>query len=58
MTSGAFSGPGPSFNQEIITARGDIAEDRAVSGSGSYSATAVLGPYGSQNWVMQMATFK
>lgn len=58
MINGAFSGPGASFNKEVITTRGDIAEDRTVSSTGSYSATGVLGPYGSQNWVMQMATFK
>jgi len=58
MTSGGFSGPGANFNKEIITARGDIAEDRTLSGTGSYSATGVLGAYGTQNWIMQMAVFK
>ena len=34
----------------------DIAEDRFVTATGSYSATASLG--GSAAWVMQVATFK
>ena len=57
MTSGAFSEAGTSFTAEVITAPdGDIAEDEKVSATGSYAATADLGAYGSQNWIMQMVT--
>jgi len=58
MTNGGFTKAGTSFTSEIITSDGDIAEDEVVSSTGSYSATAVLGAYGSQNWVMQMLTLK
>jgi IPT/TIG domain len=58
MTNGAFTKAGTSFKAEVITADGDIAEDQVVSATGSYSATASLGAYGSQQWVMQMVTFK
>ena len=58
ITSGGFSQAGPSFTQRIITQDGDIAEDDIVSQTGSESATAVLGALGSQNWVMQMVSFK
>ncbi|MGA8621574.1 MAG: IPT/TIG domain-containing protein, partial [Candidatus Sulfotelmatobacter sp.] len=44
------------FTSRIITASGDIAEDSAVSTTGSYSASAPLSTSG--NWVMQMATFE
>ncbi len=50
------TGPGSSFTSRIITASGDIAEDRIVSTTGSYSASAPLSSSG--NWVMQMATFE
>ena len=42
----------------MITADGDIAEDEVVSATGSYSATASLGAYGAQKWIMQMVTLK
>jgi len=58
MTSGGFNKAGTSFTAEVITQDGSIAEDEAVSQTGSYSATAALGPYGSQAWVMQMVSFK
>jgi hypothetical protein len=49
--------PGTGFNTRIITTPdGNIAEDRTVSVTGSYSASATLNPSGP--WVMQMATFK
>jgi len=57
-TNGGFTKAGSSFTSEIITPDGDIAEDDVVSSSGSYSATAGLGAYGSQNWVMQMLSLK
>ncbi len=58
MTNGGFSKAGTSFTSEVITPDGDIAEDEVVFSTGSYGATATLGPYGSQNWVMQMVTLK
>jgi hypothetical protein len=52
-----ISGAGTSFTSRIITTTDlDNAEDRIVSATGSYSATAPLGSSGL--WVMQMATFK
>jgi hypothetical protein len=54
-TSGIFTGPGSGFTARIITNPDyDIAEDRTVTTTGSYSATAPQ----SGDWVMQMATFK
>jgi hypothetical protein len=58
MTSGGFSKAGTSFTAEVITPDGDLAEDEVVSSTGSYGATATLGAYGSQNWVMQMVALK
>jgi hypothetical protein len=50
-------GPGAGFTTRIITSPdSDIAEDKIVSTTGSYSATAPVSPSG--YWVMQMATFK
>ena len=49
--------PGTGFTARVITSPdSDLAEDRIVTSTGSYSATATLGTSG--NWVMQMATFK
>src|SRR5437773_5809122 len=51
------AGAGASFTNRIITnPDGDIAEDRVVSATGSFSATAPL--TSSSPWVMQMAAFK
>jgi hypothetical protein len=58
ITNGGFSKAGTSFKAEVITPDGDIAEDEIVSATGSYSATASLGAYGSQKWIMQMVTLK
>jgi hypothetical protein len=50
------TGAGANFTSRIITTPdGDIAEDRIVSATGSYSATA---PLTGGAWVMQMVTFK
>ncbi|MGA9800313.1 MAG: IPT/TIG domain-containing protein, partial [Terriglobales bacterium] len=55
MTSGGFTGAGTGFTSRIITTPDlDNAEDRTVSATGSYTATA---PTSSAKWVMQMATF-
>jgi hypothetical protein len=51
------SGAGSGFTSRIITSPdGDIAEDRIVSVTGTYSAAAPLNSAGP--WVMQMVTFK
>jgi hypothetical protein len=56
MTPAKFTGPGSGFTSRIITSPdADIAEDRTVTTTGSYSATA---PNSTSNWVMQVATFK
>ena len=56
-TAGGFSAAGSGFTTRVITSPdGDIAEDRFVTATGSYSATASLS--GSAAWVMQVATFK
>ena len=56
MTGGGFSAAGTNFTNRIITQDADIAEDRFVTTTGSYSATASLS--GSAAWLMQVATFK
>ena len=57
MTTGGFSAAGTNFTSRIITTPdADIAEDRFVTTTGSYSATASLS--GSAAWVMQVATFR
>ena len=56
-TTGGFSGPGSGFTTRIITTPdADIAEDRFVTATGSYSAAASLS--GSAAWVMQVVAFK
>jgi hypothetical protein len=55
-TSGTrFSAAGSGFTSRMINLYGNIAEDKAVNVTGSYSATA---PDSSGVWVMQVATFK
>lgn len=50
------SGPGSSFTSRLLTQPdGDIAEDRMVTSTGSYSATA---PLSSGQWIMQMVAFR
>ena len=57
ITLGTFSGAGTNFTSRIITTPdGDIAEDRIVTATGSYSAAAPLG--GSSGWIMQVAAFR
>ncbi len=57
MTAGAFSNAGTGFTLRTITSPdADIAEDRTVSATGSYNATAPTSS--STAWVMQMATFR
>ncbi len=57
MTAGAFTNAGAGFTLRTITSPdADIAEDRTVSATGSYNATAPTSS--STAWVMQMATFR
>ena len=50
------TGPGTSFTKRLLTQPdGDIAEDRSVTSTGSYSATA---PISSGQWIMQMVAFR
>ncbi|MGH7146315.1 MAG: hypothetical protein ACREIJ_00225, partial [Nitrospiraceae bacterium] len=51
------SGPGAGFTNRMVTVPdGDIVEDRVVSATGSYSATASLSSAGA--WVMQLVAFR
>jgi alpha-tubulin suppressor-like RCC1 family protein/chitodextrinase len=47
---------GSGFTSRMITADGDIAEDRVTTSAGSVSGTASLS--GSNGWVMQMVAFR
>ena len=54
-TTGGFFSPGAGFTSRIITVPdADIAEDRIVTATGTYSATANQGG----TWVMQVVTFR
>ncbi|MBV9346164.1 MAG: fibronectin type III domain-containing protein [Gammaproteobacteria bacterium] len=51
------TGPGAGFTSRVITnPDSDIVEDRIVTATGSYTATAPLTPAG--DWVMQLAAFR
>ena len=51
------TGPGTGFTNRVITSPdGDILEDRVVTATGSYSATAPDSPAGA--WIMQMVAFR
>jgi hypothetical protein len=51
------TGPGSGFTKRLLTSRdGDIAEDRTVTATGSYSATAPVSP--SNPWIMQIVAFR
>jgi hypothetical protein len=51
------TGPGSGFTSRLLTAPdGDIAEDRMVTVTGSYGATAPLSS--SSQWIMQMVAFR
>jgi hypothetical protein len=55
MTGGVFTSAGTGFTTRIITnPDADIVEDRSVTATGTYSATANQ----SGTWLMQMVTFK
>src|SRR5439155_1408405 len=54
---GQTNGPGPSFTNRVITAPdSDILEDRIVTATGSYTASAPLSTSGP--WIMQMVAFR
>jgi hypothetical protein len=53
--SSVFKSAGSGFTSRVINAFGGISEDKIVSATGSYNATATLT---SGIWVMQMATFR
>ncbi len=53
--SSVFTSAGSGFTNRMINAFGGISEDKIVSSTGSYNATATLT---SGSWVMQMATFR
>jgi fibronectin type 3 domain-containing protein len=50
------TGPGAGYTQRLLGGCADIAEDRIVSATGSYTASASLNDTG--GWVMQVAAFK
>lgn len=51
------TGPGTGFTSRMITQPdGDIAEDKMVTATGAYSATAPVSPSGS--WIMQLVAFR
>jgi hypothetical protein len=50
-----FTAAGTGFSNRIINSFGGISEDKVVSSTGSYNATATLT---SGTWVMQMVAFK
>ena len=51
------TGPGSGLTERLLTSPdGDIAEDRMVTATGSYSAKAPLGSSG--KWIMQMVAFR
>lgn len=55
IVTGLTSGPGSGFTKRILTSPdGDIAEDRMVNSTGSYSATAPA----SGQWIMQMVAIR
>jgi chitodextrinase len=55
-TWSAVSGPGSGYTQRIFTPWNDSLEDRIVTATGSYSATASL--TSSNLWIISLATFK
>jgi hypothetical protein len=52
----AFSDAGSLFGLRVLTADGNLVEDRTVASPGAYSADAVLSH--GVDWVMQLATFR
>lgn len=53
-TFGYTNGPGSGYTSRAITNNGGIVEDRVVSSTGTYNATASVT---ADNWIMQLVTF-
>jgi hypothetical protein len=59
MTNDSYtSTPTTGFTMIAVTSNGDMFEDRIVSATGSYAATGTFQTSGSQEWVIQLATFR
>src|SRR2546425_108348 len=56
LVQSTTTGAGAGYTSRGITGDGDILEDRVVSATGSYSATAALDKI--QSWIMQMVAFR
>jgi len=56
ITTGVTTGAGSGYTTRLLTSDGDLAEDRAVTTTGTYAATAPLG--GPDNWIMQLVAFR
>ncbi|HEY3822145.1 MAG TPA: hypothetical protein VGL81_33500 [Polyangiaceae bacterium] len=55
MSTDLYSGAGAGFSMRLVSSDGDAVEDRTVSATGLYSATATVAA--SCGWVIQLATF-
>jgi hypothetical protein len=55
-TTDSFSDPGLRFTLRVLTADGDIVEDRLAGSVGDYAVDAVL--TNGSDWVMQVVTFR
>ncbi len=54
-----FTASGSGFTTRLVDIYGNMAEDKTVSSTGSYAATATItGAYNSSYWIMQMVAFK
>jgi hypothetical protein len=59
MTADTYKNtPTTGFTMIAVTSQGNMFEDRIVSATGSYAATGTFQTSGSQEWVIQLATFK
>jgi hypothetical protein len=57
LVQSTTTGPGAGFTSRLLTQPdGDIAEDRMVTATGSYSATAPITP--ANPWIMQLVAFR
>jgi IPT/TIG domain len=56
LVQSVTTGPGAGYTSRGITGDGDILEDRTVTSTGSYNATASLDKV--QLWIMQVVAFK
>ena len=57
LVQSVTTGPGSGFTKRLLTQPdADIAEDRMVTATGSYSATAPISP--AAPWIMQMVAFR